>query len=311
MTTDLTSSDFINVESAPVPFLFGTANQDTVVGTTGSETLSGGPGDDELSGDDGDDSLNGDEGNDLLRGGPGDDSLSGGDGDDTLGGGSGTDRLIPGNGRDLICGTAAELDGDTIIRLDDGDTILVEGEQFDATGVLSDLSHGQLDLDTDGDVVADLSISIHSASVAGDLVIYQGEDGTSLSYGRQFLGLADKVSVSSVDINGVTIPEVFRNFDSDDFEATVRDLGIAAKNKAIGVYDIDNNGRAHNVRILFASARDSRGQSITLDDVGLGDRFGLFIIADGAVQAADWLSNETPLSFKNSAGELANINDRG
>jgi serralysin len=94
-----------------VNLIGGTNYNDTII--AGATTASGGL---QLSGYGGDDILTGSSGHDLI---------DGGEGDDVLIGGLGADSLTGGNGTDTYRGTAAELNGDTISRLDPGERIVI------------------------------------------------------------------------------------------------------------------------------------------------------------------------------------------
>ena len=71
--------------------------------------------------------VSGGAGDDVLSGGVHGDWLGGGAGDDTLTGGADADTLAGGSGADVFAGSAEGLSGDTIVDLDAGDRILVEG----------------------------------------------------------------------------------------------------------------------------------------------------------------------------------------
>jgi Ca2+-binding RTX toxin-like protein len=68
-------------------------------------------------------SISGNGGNNLLDGGLGDDALFGGGGADVLRGGAGTNTLTGGTGVDVFQGTSADLDGDTIVDYETGETV--------------------------------------------------------------------------------------------------------------------------------------------------------------------------------------------
>ena len=81
-----------------------------------------------LSGGNDNDTLIGRIGIDVLAGGPGTDTLSGGDGGDTLAGGTGIDSLTGAHGSDKFQGSAAELNGDTILDYQNGEKISSDPE---------------------------------------------------------------------------------------------------------------------------------------------------------------------------------------
>lgn len=128
------------------------------------------------------DTLLGAGGNDILRGGDGADWLHGGAGNDTLRGGNGADTLSGGVGADIfIFPLLSEVDGDLIrdLRAEDllnlsglaGFTFLADAAFSGRAGEFRySLGGGQgrLELDLDGDALADASLTL--AGLTGPLV---------------------------------------------------------------------------------------------------------------------------------------------
>ena len=136
--------------------LFGTDGDDYLTGSSGNDLMSGHNGNDVLNGGLGRDKLTGGAGNDVLIGGKDMDQLNGGAGNDVLIGGNGGDLFELSKGHDVITdfarsegdiiyinpfefdtGTISikEIDSNTILRFDSGDTTVISG----ATG--SDVYH--------------------------------------------------------------------------------------------------------------------------------------------------------------------------
>ena len=97
-----------------------------LLGTEGNDILIGSPGDDIT--------LMGLGGNDSLEGRFGNDALDGGAGNDTLKGGPGADTLTGGTGDDLFQDRPEGLEGDILTDFDVGDTVIVDGARYDASG---------------------------------------------------------------------------------------------------------------------------------------------------------------------------------
>ncbi|MBR9843671.1 MAG: calcium-binding protein [Rhodobacteraceae bacterium] len=147
----------------------GPAGNDVVWGGDGNDIFNGGGGDDLFIGMTGNDKLIGGVGNDTLRGGADNDRLFGGQGHDDLYAGSGSDTLTGGVGDDFFIFTSIDasdanvirdfelgtdeieienydpntttlqvVGGDTLITLDSGATILVEGVT-DTTALEADI----------------------------------------------------------------------------------------------------------------------------------------------------------------------------
>ncbi len=146
-----------------------------------NKTFNGTAGNDALTGGNGNDNLIGNAGNDTLTGGYGADTLSGGDGLDTLKGGLGTDNLSGGLGNDaFIFNSLAEIGSDsysnrdTITDFAAGDKInfsAIAGLSFVGVGsdfsgvanqvrVYDDYNATALQIDTNGDKYADLSLAL-------------------------------------------------------------------------------------------------------------------------------------------------------
>ena len=117
----------------------GSAGDDFIVGGTGDDTLAGGDGSDTILGNQGRDVIDGGTGNDLLRGGTLADEFHFG-----VNGGTDTIQdfenfqdalhldasLVGGrtDGQDIVDTYATVVGSDTVFTLDDGTTIILEGE---------------------------------------------------------------------------------------------------------------------------------------------------------------------------------------
>lgn len=155
-------------------YILGLSGSDDMVGANGDDTLDGGPGDDSLRGGPGDDSLLGGGGNDYLSGGydeqsdTGKDTLDGGPGNDTLYG-SDRETLIGGEGDDIyqlifpdaVAGSIIEdADGKDSLEIFYGDIDLSIGLEADTTGVEKDGTDLIIDLNQDGEAVAEDDLTI-------------------------------------------------------------------------------------------------------------------------------------------------------
>lgn len=159
---------------------FGGEGRDTLIGGAGDDNLNGGGEADAIWGEDGDDKLHGGQSTDSLYGGAGNDRLNGaesrdllegGDGDDLLIGGAGVDTLTGGAGADVFVLETAALGRDRITDFTQGeDKLQVVGEvtwigQDAFTGAAGELRHDrstrQLQVDLDGDGLADWSVQLN------------------------------------------------------------------------------------------------------------------------------------------------------
>jgi len=125
--------------------LSGGNDNDVMDGGADNDTLSGGNGNDTMDGGTGNDNLSGGNGNDVIVGGAGDDLMSGGNGDDLFvfdaGFGMDTITALQGNDRiqfdsalfadfDAVLEASQHVGGDTVITLDDNNTITLHGVQI-------------------------------------------------------------------------------------------------------------------------------------------------------------------------------------
>ena len=151
-----TGDDYVSAGSA-WDLVFGNSGNDTLEGNFGSDFVSGGEGNDSILGGTGDDTLAGGDGSDTILGNQGRDVIDGGTGNDLLRGGTladefhfgvngGTDTiqdfenfqdalhldasLVGGrtDGQDIVDTYATVVGSDTVFTLDDGTTIILEGE---------------------------------------------------------------------------------------------------------------------------------------------------------------------------------------
>lgn len=177
----------------------------TLSGLDGGDILNGAGGVDTLLGGEGNDALNGGAQNDVLVGGDGNDSLNGGNHHDTLHGGNGSDRLTGGSGIDAfvfsdldvhLTSLGQTVDKDQILDLSFGEDDRIDLSAIDADIVaagdqaftfVSRFSHeaGQavltfaggvstLQLDVDGDGLADLRIEINGNVTTTQANLYSG-----------------------------------------------------------------------------------------------------------------------------------------
>jgi Ca2+-binding RTX toxin-like protein len=165
--------------------LSGGAGNDSLQGGGGHDTLYGGDGDDFLNGGDGNDLLHGGAGKDLIYGGAGNDVIVGGAGIDTLDGGSGADRYVFYAGdsgptratADFVVFSSSEGDLIDLSNMDartstpsrDAFSFIGQSAFTRTAGELRiQYSGGHWDVlgDTNGDGIADFSITVSAGSTA-------------------------------------------------------------------------------------------------------------------------------------------------
>ena len=129
----------------------GTNQEDKLKGGRYNDLVFGYDKDDKLKGDSGTDELRAGKGVDTLQGGRGADILIGGKGDDVLKGGKGADIFYISRGRDtikdfnykqgdrigvteIVCDgfSFEQIDGDVLVELSNGHSILIEDQDIDS-----------------------------------------------------------------------------------------------------------------------------------------------------------------------------------
>jgi Ca2+-binding RTX toxin-like protein len=164
------------------------------LGSASTDNMAGGKGDDLLRGLGGNDTLSGKNGADQLQGGSGHDTLDGGSGNDVIDAGSGYDRLKGGAGNDTFHWGNDALDGATDHVLDfqkgkdkldfhdiDANPLLAGDQAFTVVSafghhagemtVVTTKSDTTIQLDVNGDGLADLTIQIHGKVTPSDWIL--------------------------------------------------------------------------------------------------------------------------------------------
>ncbi len=161
----------------------GTGNSlnNSIIGNNNSNILSGLDGNDTLSGGSGNDTLNGGDGNDTITGGAGKDTMSDGNGTDTYRYFA-TSESTAGRNRDVILDFSRGFDKIDLSPIDAN--ITLAGNQafnFIGTAAFSGLAGEvryvdtgsnlvvQVDVQGDGDVIAEMEIQLNGLGVAGVL----------------------------------------------------------------------------------------------------------------------------------------------
>ena len=175
VTVDLTSGG---------PQTGGEADSDVLTGITG---VNGSGADDNITGGGGSNVLSGGAGADTLDGGAGADTIDGGPGNDLLIGGAGGDRIVLGDGADTVRGSAADLNGDTIVGFGADDHLVIEDFDPAKTKVaLVGSPAGGVTIDIDGDGNVDATLVVEAAANGaltvnddGELVFVPAQSGGS------------------------------------------------------------------------------------------------------------------------------------
>lgn len=199
----------------------------------------------------------------------------------------------------VITGTAGTLNGDTIEDFGREDELRVTGgtdSSFDrATGTLSLITE-------DGTAPATLTVEVGTTD---GLLSYTRAGDTVFVRARDLPALADRQEVSQADVNGIFSQDFLRGR-GVEFNVTLQDMGFAGYDNALGVYEIDAEGRIIDVRILFDSTKADKTASVLLSGIEDGHDIGFFLIQDGA-DFATALTGAEALSFTDATGDQADV----
>lgn len=200
-------------------------------------------------------------------------------GHDGLSASAGAEWFLPGDGQDTIRGGAPDLGHDIVAGFGAGDRIvLVDAEPtamtVSAGGATIRLPDGPLTLQGD-------------LGGGGVFCRFDGTDSL-LGYLPDLPALADGVALPPDRVAGITDTDMLTGDGSARFRVDLLDLGHAALRNALGVYEVTDDGRITDLRMLFADAGNTRAGPVTVTGVEDGHRLGFFILQDGA----EWMASQ-------------------
>ena len=229
-------------------------------------------------------------------------------GDDLVNGLGGADTITLGAGFDRLSGTLDDLLGDTITDFSVDDAIVIQGAQIGRDQI--DVVYGSavLNVDGDGDGAADGSITLDGDFTGGDFMAVREAADTLVTFETFLPELRERRAVDPNLVNGINNQEFLTGDGNTDFLVTMRDMGWALFNNALGVYEIDAGGNILDTRILFDSTKRAGGQTAEITGVEDGHQLGFFIVQKGARWARS-LDEADVVSFVNGSGAAANLSD--
>lgn len=316
-------------------YLFGRGGNDDILGGLGDDFIEGGEGDDRLDGEDDNDEISGGDGrddifggkgadrlyggsesdrlfggseNDHLEGELGDDELDGGDGEDTLIGGPGADKMHGGAGRDAFLGAASDFFGDSFDDLTPGEMILLRESHLARSNFVFANNRSEFHIDIDRNGSFDGFFNVVGDYDGGDFMATAYSGGTRLSFERYLPALKEGKAVAAADVNGVNNKDFLTGDGVTQFEVTLKDLGYAGYNNAVGVYEINGEGRILDVRLLFADANEDKKATALVQGVEAGHRLGFFIVQDAAGWAKGLIDGDK-IEFLDRNGAQSLVSD--
>ena len=159
-----------------------------------------------------------------------------------------------GGGSDSITGSAEELDGDVVSGFGDDDSLIVEGASFGSDDVTVTMGSAILDIDTDGDGVADTTITLE-----GD---FSEASFSYLTEGGNTTIDATGVITGGVDLTGTEGSDTLTGTSDDDTIAALGGDDIVEGDAGNDEIDAGNandfvDGGAGNDTILGGQGNDS------------------------------------------------------
>ena len=159
-----------------------------------------------------------------------------------------------GGGSDSITGSAEELDGDVVSGFGDDDSLIVEGASFGSDDVTVTMGSAILDIDTDGDGVADTTITLE-----GD---FSEASFSYLTEGGNTTIDATGVITGGVDLTGTAGSDTLTGTSDDDTIAALGGDDIVEGDAGNDEIDAGNandfvDGGAGNDTILGGQGNDS------------------------------------------------------
>ena len=242
--------------------------------------------------------------NDLVR------VVNGTDSDDPIVALSTSDIVTLGDGEDVYEGALADIIGDTLTDFSQQDALLFTGAIVDRSNLRFDTSTGGLGIDANGDGILDGEITLQGDFSGGDFMAVTQGDTTRVTFENYLPGLAKGRTVDDTMINGIINQEFLEGDGATDFQVTLRDMGFAAFNNVLGVYEVDEDGNILDTRILFENTNADKSSVAGITNVEDGHKLGFFLVQNAA-SWAETLEQDDVLSFISGSGAEGNVSDGG
>lgn len=263
----------------------------------------------DFSSEDDPDSDDNDDPDDDDSGDMGEDGPDTSDGDDDVINPLGGQSFALGEGVDIVRGSVEAFFGDVIDDFSLDDTLIFVGAEIGRDAIDITFGSAIIDVDTDGDGNSDGQFTLAGDFSGGDFMAVSDGGDTRVTFETFLPDLADTQAVDPDLVNGVINQEFLRGDGTTDFLVTLLDIGFAAHDNVVGVYEIDAAGNIVDTRILFDNANADTTASARIEDVEDGHDLGFFIVQDAADWASTLLPDSDTFSFINRSGAAPNISD--
>lgn len=205
-------------------------------------------------------------------------------------------------------GTPDALYGDTLTDFTDQDRILFKDAQFETVTTVSKSGGVDLRIDDDRDGNIDGTITLTGDFSDGRFLVAAAGTDTEVTFHQFMPVLADGAKVDPATVNGVPENQFFMGDGTKAFDVRLQDMGFAAYDNVIGVYEVDESGAIVDVRLLFENANADRTAEARIADVEAGHRLAFFVVQN----AADWaasLKKSDVMAFLNGDDAPAHVTD--
>ncbi|MBO6899024.1 MAG: tandem-95 repeat protein [Shimia sp.] len=240
-------------------------------------------------------------------------ALVGTDTANTIASGVGGDTVTLNGGPDTLQGTLDNLDGDIVTDFKLEDQIIILQENVQITSISASFGSTFLGLDANGDGIADSTFTLLGDFSTGIFMTAVDGPNTQLTCETFLPALSEGGKIALADINGVANQAFLASDGATTFLVTLNEAQMGASyDNTLGVYEISEDGKISNVRLLAASVKNSSTGVFEISDVAAGMQLGFFIVQDGA-QWAKTLEAEDVLGFAgssvSSAAPTLTVND--
>ena len=204
-------------------------------------------------------------------------------------------------------GTPDDLDGDSVENFGQADTVTYISSFFQRSDLTVTQGSAILDVDVDGDGASDSTLRLEGDFSMGDFMVVQNGENVDVTFETFLPDLADGRAQEDSAIIGVANQAFLTGDGVQDFQVTLSTIGFAGYRNVLGVYEVDEVGDIHDIRILFDDVTTARTGANTaqIADVEAGHSLGFFIVQDGE-SWANSLAEADTFSFVTSDGASGN-----
>ncbi len=186
---------------------------------------------------------------------------------------------------ETLSGTPEELNDIKVVGFNETTTLTVESEDFDRDQLTIAPGSTVLEVDLDRDGTSDITTTLLGDFSDGDFIVFGDGTDTDIGFAHFLPDLMDRAARADDEINGVVNQAFLTGDGTTNFKVQLQDLGFAAFQNTLGVYEITPTGEITDARILFENTRDARSDPSTaeaiINGVEAGNTLGFFLVQNG------------------------------